>query len=123
VVDLTVKTVKETRYAEISAAMKKVSETYLKGILDWTSDEVVRSDFIHDKASSIFDTGSGKTGSHPPKPTIYSEDRTLSTRFRSNEAFAMKLSAPPLQVALVLRAALISPWILSDLGQTSLNDS
>ncbi len=59
VVDLTVKTVKETSYAEISAAMKKASETYLKGILNWTSDEVVSSDFIHDKASSVFDAGSG----------------------------------------------------------------
>jgi glyceraldehyde 3-phosphate dehydrogenase len=58
-VDLTVKTVKETSYAEISAAMKKASETYLKGILDWTSDEVVSSDFIHCKKSSIFDAGSG----------------------------------------------------------------
>ena len=36
VVDLTVKTVKETSYAEISAAMKKASETYLKGILGYT---------------------------------------------------------------------------------------
>ncbi len=59
VVDLTVKTTKETSYAEISAAMKKASETYMKGILNWTSDEVVSSDFIHDKASSIFDAGSG----------------------------------------------------------------
>ncbi len=59
VVDLTVKTTKDTSYAEISAAMKKASETYLKGILDWTSDEVVSSDFIHSKASSIFDAGSG----------------------------------------------------------------
>lgn len=59
VVDLTVKTTKETSYAEISAAMKKASETYLKGILNWTNDEVVSSDFIHDKASSIFDAGSG----------------------------------------------------------------
>jgi glyceraldehyde 3-phosphate dehydrogenase len=58
-VDLTVKTVKETSYAEISAAMKKASETYLKGILSWTSDEVVSTDFIHDPASSIFDAGSG----------------------------------------------------------------
>ncbi|MBN9691781.1 MAG: type I glyceraldehyde-3-phosphate dehydrogenase [Verrucomicrobia bacterium] len=58
-VDLTVKTVKETSYAEISAAMKKASETYLKGILAWTPDEVVSSDFIHDKNSSIFDAGSG----------------------------------------------------------------
>ena len=59
VVDLTVKTVKETSYAEISAAFKKASETYLKGILEWTADEVTSSDFIHDKASSIFDAGSG----------------------------------------------------------------
>ena len=59
VVDLTVRTVKETSYAEISAAMKKASETYLKGILEVTSDEVVSSDFIHHKASSIFDEGSG----------------------------------------------------------------
>ena len=59
VVDLTVKTVKDTSYAEISAAMKKASETYLKGILEWTGDEVVSSDFIHSKASSVFDAGSG----------------------------------------------------------------
>ncbi len=59
VVDLTVKTVKDTSYAEITAAMKKASETYLKGILACTSDEVVSSDFIHDKSSSIFDAGSG----------------------------------------------------------------
>lgn len=59
VVDLTVKTVKDTSYAEIAAAMKKASETYLKGILEYTEDEVVSSDFIHSKASSIFDKGSG----------------------------------------------------------------
>jgi glyceraldehyde 3-phosphate dehydrogenase len=58
-VDLTVRTVKETSYAEISAAMKKASETYLKGILDYTEDEVVSTDFIHCKSSSIFDAGSG----------------------------------------------------------------
>ena len=59
VVDLTVRTVKDTSYAEISAAMKKASETYLKGILEYTADEVVSSDFIHSKSSSIFDKGSG----------------------------------------------------------------
>jgi glyceraldehyde 3-phosphate dehydrogenase len=59
IVDLTVRTVKETSYAEISAAMKKASETYLKGILGWTKDEVVSSDFIHCALSSIFDAGSG----------------------------------------------------------------
>lgn len=59
VVDLTVKTVKPTSYKEICAAMKKASESYLKGILAYTEDEVVSSDFIHDPASSIFDAGSG----------------------------------------------------------------
>jgi len=59
VVDLTVRTVKETSYDEISAAMKRASETYLKGILDYTEDEVVSTDFIHSPASSIFDAGSG----------------------------------------------------------------
>ncbi|MHB8519354.1 MAG: type I glyceraldehyde-3-phosphate dehydrogenase [Limisphaerales bacterium] len=59
VVDLTVRTVKETSYAEISAAMKKASETYLKGILEYTEDEVVSSDFLHCAASSIYDKGAG----------------------------------------------------------------
>jgi len=54
-----VKTTKETSYKEICAAMKKASETYLKGILEYTEDEVVSSDFIHCQASSIFDAGSG----------------------------------------------------------------
>jgi len=39
--------------------MKKASETYLKGILGYTDDEVVSSDFIHSNLSSIFDAGSG----------------------------------------------------------------
>jgi len=59
VVDLTVKTTKATSYKEICAAMKKASETYLKGILAYTEDEVCSSDFIHDTHSSIFDAGSG----------------------------------------------------------------
>ncbi len=59
VVDLTIKTTKATSYKEICAAMKKASETYLKGVLSYTEDEVVSSDFIHDKSSSIFDGGSG----------------------------------------------------------------
>ncbi len=44
---------------EICGAMKRASETYMKGILDYTTDEVVSSDFIHDQHSSIFDAGSG----------------------------------------------------------------
>jgi glyceraldehyde 3-phosphate dehydrogenase len=59
VVDLTVRTVKETCYKDISAAMKRASETYLKGILAYTGDEVVSTDFIHDAHSSIYDASSG----------------------------------------------------------------
>jgi glyceraldehyde 3-phosphate dehydrogenase len=59
VVDLTVKTTRDTSYQEIAAAMEKASQTYLKGILETTKDEVVSSDFIHCQASSIFDVGSG----------------------------------------------------------------
>ena len=59
VVDLTVRTVKETSYKDICASMKKASESYLKNILAYTDDEVASSDFIHDANSSIFDAGSG----------------------------------------------------------------
>ncbi len=59
VVDLTVKTTKSTSYDEISDAMQAASESYLKGILEVTSDEVVSSDFIHCAASSIYDRGAG----------------------------------------------------------------
>ena len=59
VVDLTFKSVRETSYDEICAKMKAASETYLKGILAYTGDEVVSSDFIHDAHSSIFNAGSG----------------------------------------------------------------
>jgi glyceraldehyde 3-phosphate dehydrogenase len=59
VVDLTVRTVKETSYQDICASMRKASQSYLEGILAYTNDEVVSSDFIHDAHSSIFDAGSG----------------------------------------------------------------
>lgn len=59
VVDLTVKTTKATSYAEICKKMKEAAEGELKGILGYTEDEVVSSDFIHDTHSSIFDAGSG----------------------------------------------------------------
>jgi len=58
VVDLTFRSTKETSLKEINAAIEKASQTYLKGILGYTSDEVVSSDFIHDKQSSIYDAGS-----------------------------------------------------------------
>jgi len=58
VVDLTVRTVKETSLKEINAALEKASQTYLKDILGYTTDEVVSTDFLHDKRSSIYDAGS-----------------------------------------------------------------
>jgi glyceraldehyde 3-phosphate dehydrogenase len=59
VVDLTVRTVKETSYLEICTKLKAASDSYLKGILAYTGDEVTSSDFIHDRHSSIFDASSG----------------------------------------------------------------
>src|SRR5262245_58918624 len=59
VVDLTVRTTKATSYEEICAAMERASKTYLRGIMAYTTDQVVSTDFIHDPASSIFDAGSG----------------------------------------------------------------
>lgn len=59
VVDLTFRTAKETSYEEICSAMTKASETYMKGILAVTKDQVVSSDFIHCTYSSILDIGSG----------------------------------------------------------------
>ena len=59
VVDLTVRTEKKTSYEEICKKMEEASQTFLKGILGYTSEEVVSSDFIHCPLSSIFDAGSG----------------------------------------------------------------
>ncbi len=59
VVDLTVKTVQETSYAEICQKIKEAAEGPLKSILVYTEDDVVSTDFIHDPASAIFDAGSG----------------------------------------------------------------
>lgn len=59
VVDLTFKTTKATSYKEICAAMKEASEGELEGILGYTDEEVVSSDFIHDARSSIFDAKAG----------------------------------------------------------------
>jgi len=58
-VDLTVRTEKETSYAEICEAMKAASEGPLKGVLAYTEDAVVSTDFIHCPSSSIFDQGAG----------------------------------------------------------------
>ena len=59
VVDLTVNLEKPATYDEICAAMKKASEGELKGILGYTEDAVVSSDFLGDKRTSIFDAKAG----------------------------------------------------------------
>jgi glyceraldehyde 3-phosphate dehydrogenase len=59
VVDLTCKLEKEASYDEIVAAIKEASETSMKGVLSWTDDEVVSTDFISNKFSSIFDIKAG----------------------------------------------------------------
>ncbi|PQL94094.1 type I glyceraldehyde-3-phosphate dehydrogenase [Apibacter adventoris] len=59
VVDLTVNLAKETTYEEICKAMKEASEGELKGILGYTDEEVVSSDFITDPRTSIFDAKAG----------------------------------------------------------------
>ena len=60
VVDLTVRLTKPATYDEIKACVKKASESpELKGILGYTEDEVVSSDFIGDHHSSIFDAKAG----------------------------------------------------------------
>lgn len=59
VVDLTCRLAKPTTYEEIKKAVKKHSETDLKGILGYTEEAVVSSDFIHDARTSIFDANAG----------------------------------------------------------------
>ncbi|MCL5030259.1 MAG: type I glyceraldehyde-3-phosphate dehydrogenase [Bacteroidetes bacterium] len=56
VVDLTFRSTRDTSIAEIDSLMKKASETYLKGILGYSDEEVVSTDFIHDDRSSIYDS-------------------------------------------------------------------
>ncbi len=59
VVDLTVRLKKETTYEDIKATVKKYAETSLKGIVGYTEDAVVSSDFIGDTHASIFDANAG----------------------------------------------------------------
>ncbi len=59
VVDLTCRLEKPATYEEIKAAVKKASENELKGILDYTEDDVVSSDFLGDSHTSIFDAKAG----------------------------------------------------------------
>ena len=59
VVDLTVRLAKPTSYEDIKAAIKKASETNLKGIVGYTEDAVVSTDFIGDSRTCIFDAKAG----------------------------------------------------------------
>ncbi|GAA4176603.1 MULTISPECIES: type I glyceraldehyde-3-phosphate dehydrogenase [Sphingobacterium] len=59
VVDLTVRLNKGASYEDIKTAMKEASEGELKGILGYTEDEVVSSDFLGDARTSIFDAKAG----------------------------------------------------------------
>ncbi len=59
VVDLTCRLAKPATYEEIKAAVKKASENELKGILGYTEDDVVSSDFLGDPHTSIFDAKAG----------------------------------------------------------------
>merc|ERR1712183_522363 len=59
VVDLTCRIEKEATYAQIVDAIKKEAAGDMKGVLDWTEDEVVSTDFVSCKSSSIFDVNAG----------------------------------------------------------------
>jgi glyceraldehyde 3-phosphate dehydrogenase len=59
VVDLTVRLEKPAKYDDIVAAVKEAAAGEMKGVLDWTDEEVVSTDFVSCKASSIFDVNAG----------------------------------------------------------------
>merc|ERR1719281_1071540 len=59
VVDLTARLEKGAKYDDIVAAIKEYCAGPMKGVLDWTDDEVVSTDFVSCKFSSIFDVGAG----------------------------------------------------------------
>ena len=56
VVDLTFRSEKETSIEEIDALLKKAADSYMKGILGYSNEELVSTDFIHDNRSSIYDS-------------------------------------------------------------------
>jgi glyceraldehyde 3-phosphate dehydrogenase len=56
VIDLTFRSTRDTSIEEIDALFKKASDTYLKGILGYSDEEVVSTDFIHDDRASIYDS-------------------------------------------------------------------
>merc|ERR1712186_67439 len=59
VVDLTCRLAKPATYDAIVAAIKEAAAGEMKGVLDWTDEEVVSTDFVSCQSSSIFDVGAG----------------------------------------------------------------
>merc|ERR1712124_21306 len=59
VVDLTARLEKGAKYDDIVMAIKEYAAGPMKGVLDWTDEEVVSTDFVSCKSSSIFDVGAG----------------------------------------------------------------
>ena len=59
VVDLTVRLSKATTYDDIKATIKAASEDSMKGIIEYTEEAVVSTDFIHNSYSCVFDAGAG----------------------------------------------------------------
>lgn len=56
VIDLTFRSTRASTIDEIDALMKNASESYLKGILEYTDEEIVSTDLIHSKSSSVYDS-------------------------------------------------------------------
>ncbi len=77
VVDLTVNLAKPAKYSEICAAMKEASEGEMKGILGYTEDAVVSSDFLDDTRTSIFDATAGIALSDTFVKVIYWYDNEI----------------------------------------------
>ncbi len=71
VVDLTFTAARDTSIEEIDGLLKKASETYLKDILGYGSEEVVSSDFIHDQRSSIYDSLATKQNNLPGEKRFF----------------------------------------------------
>jgi glyceraldehyde 3-phosphate dehydrogenase len=56
VIDFTFRTENESSIEKIDSLMKKASETYLKGVLEYSDEEVVSTDFIHSSSSAVYDS-------------------------------------------------------------------
>ena len=96
VVDLTVQLSKSAKYADIKAAVKAASEGPMNGVLGYTEDMVVSSDFVSDTRSSIFDANAG----------IALTDNFVKLVFSSN---AVKLGHGDIGLLILTRCASPSP--------------